>query len=438
MSAPFNRLFVDISYTRTQTGSVGVTRTVRSLMKEFQKSALPVAVPCRSVAVHSNGFRQVLEPDAAIGAGETFGAGGVVAGLLRWIKRSHIRRVALTVFPLFLQSAAWRLYSRRTFDVLSQEFPAVVFEPGDVIFMADASWHYDAVGAIQRARYQGARVVLMMHDLIPLRHPQYCAPLISMVFQEWLKRMLHNVDAVICNSHATMSDLNEYALAANCPLPPTGYFRLGCDPLRQPGAHPPRREVTEFFREPHASFAAVGSFEPRKNYAWLLQTFERLWAKGHDVRLLIAGHATADGQTLIGKMKRHPEQGHRLLTVFDASDQELEYVYGHSRALVFPSLAEGFGLPLVEARTRGCLVIASNLHVFQELADEGVSLYTQHSMEELQELVITHAAKGCRALVAPMPAFTWQDSVRQCLKIMEGLLAEQPRSRRPVVVGSAR
>lgn len=426
LSAPISRLFVDISYTQTQTGSIGVTRTVRHLLEEFQKATPLTELPCQPVAVHSCGFRKLESPAASqLAATPLKASGGTAASILRWVTGGHVRRLALASLPLSSLHVAWRLYSRWTFDALSRHAPHVAFQPGDVLFMGDASWHYEAWHAMQRARQEGCRVVLMVHDLIPLRHPEYGAPLVSMVFEKWLAHMLRCVDAVICNSQATEIDLKNYAASVGLSLPPTGHFRLGCDAARQPGAHPVRPVIARFLSKPGASFAAVGSFEPRKNYAWLLQVFEGLWAKGHSVRLLIAGRPTADGRSLVEKMKQHPEQGRRLLTVFDANDQELDHVYAHVRALLFPSLAEGFGLPLVEARVRGCLVIASDLPAFLELGDEGVSFFPLNSADAFAEMVLGHARLDPPSHIVPMRPFTWKESAGQLLTTMSFLLDEQ-------------
>ena len=126
-------------------------------------------------------------------------------------------------------------------------------------------------------------------------------------------------------------------------------------------------------------------------------------------------------------MRQHPQQGRLLLTLLDASDAEVAHAYAKCRALILPSLAEGFGLPLVEARTRGCLVIASDLPAFEELADEGVSLYARDSGAQLEALVAAHASVDRRASVAPMAAFTWKDSAQQFLHGMTGLLAGNKR-----------
>ena len=425
MSAPIQRLFVDVSYTRTQTGSIGVTRTVRRLLEEFQQATSRTGLECHPVAVHRRGFRQVaLQSFAELAASPSRAHSGTVTKMLRWATGGRVRRLALAYLPPTLLHVAWGHYSRWTFDALSRRAPPVGFRPGDVLFMGDAAWHYDASHAIEQARHQGCRVVLMVYDLIPLRQPEYCAPLVSLVFGGWLEQMLRCADAVICISQATERDLMDYAASAGWPLPPTGHFRLGCDPARQAGEPIVRPGIAHFLSQPGASFAAVGSFEPRKNYAWLLQVFERLWANGHSVRLLIAGRPTADGQALIDKMKQHPEQGHRLMTVLDASDQELDHVYAHARALLFPSLAEGFGLPLVEARARGCRVIASDLPAFLELGDRDVSFFPQNSKEALTKLVIEFASQNQSKPVAPMRAFTWQESAEQFLTTASMLLNE--------------
>jgi hypothetical protein len=58
----------------------------------------------------------------------------------------------------------------------------------------DAAWHYESSPAIDRARKQGCKVVLMVHDLIPLRHPEFCSPLVTNIFDVWLRGVLPLAD----------------------------------------------------------------------------------------------------------------------------------------------------------------------------------------------------------------------------------------------------
>ncbi|GAB2606104.1 hypothetical protein GCM10027034_44230 [Ramlibacter solisilvae] len=421
MNLPFQRLLVDVSYTRTQRGSTGVTRVVRRLLGEFQNAAMHAGWTCQPVATHSKGFRL-----AQSGGQENPNAGvqeSVASQVLSRVTGGRARELATRSIPLPLLETAWQAYSRWTFDQLSASAEPAVHAPGDVLLLADAAWYYPSWRAAQLARAQGARPVLMVHDLIPLTHPEHCVPLVSRLFEQWLVQMLACCDAVVCNSRATERELRVYTAHRNLSLPPTGSFRLGCDPASShPGATGQVRASIQTFLSNTPTFTAVGSLEPRKNHAWLLGVFEQLWLAGHDLRLLIIGRPTADGRVFLERAKRHPENGRRLRVVTDASDDELTHAYEHSRALVFPSLAEGFGLPLVEARTRGCPVIASDLPAFRELADEGVWLHAANSVEELTSLLIKHSQQDRRALAAPMAAFFWRDSALQCLHVISDLL----------------
>lgn len=407
------RIFMDLSYTRTQAGNVGITRTVRRLLDALAK--VP-GIECIPVAFHSGGFRSAGSTAAARPTGSPQGA----ARVYRRLTSGVARRLISACVPLPVLETAWALAGRWTFDSLSVREPAVAFRPGDWLVLADESWNYRAWTAAERARAQGARVLLVVYDLIPLRQPQYCAPLFARVFPHWLARMLASCDAVLCISRATQGDLLAWCAEQRIACPPAANFRLGSD-VPVAGSGGVRESVREFLGAPGVCFAAVGTIEPRKNHALMLDVFERLWAAGEDLRLFIAGRAHADCQALVERMRQHPQRGRRLLTVHDASDAEIALAYTQCRALVFASLAEGFGLPLVEARARGCAVIASDLPALLELADEGVSFFASGNADALEEQLRLHAA-AARPHPAAGRAFTWDDSASQFIARASGLL----------------
>lgn len=441
MSSPPAHFYFDVSYTRTQRGSVGITRTVRALLANLAPGAVAVGQGIRPVLFSSRGFR--LDPDHGADAGvATAGApvrqhvhdgsagplsNGAVSRFFRWLMGSSLRRVAARILPLWVHRIAWWVVSAQVFDLPNRRGVPARFSKGDVVLLCDASWNYPVWRAAQAAREQGARIVLMVHDLIPLRQPEFCPPLFTHVFRHWLVRAINCSDAVICNSASTMSDVEAYAREAALKLPPIGHFRLGCDLSQNTqGVTAVRAALAEVGSSPAPCFCVVGSIEPRKNHALLLSVFESLWAQGHDVRLLVIGRPTADCAELVASLRNHPETGRRLLVLFDASDAEVVHAYSHCRALLFPSLAEGFGLPLVEARSRGALVIASDLPVFRELADDGVTLFPRESADALRRCILAHAAEDRRAAVRPMRPFTWRDSAREFMDVTCRLLERQP------------
>lgn len=421
LSRQFNRLFVDISYTRTQHGNVGITRTVRRLLGELGATA-----DCKAVVFHRSGYRQLRAERSATYAPGQKADGSKAAQLFRWLNTSKVRQIA-SLLPNIVLYWAWRLNNDLAFNALSAHDEPLVFRKGDCLFLADESWNYRAWIAAQHAREQGSFVVLVLYDLIPLRHPEFCAPLFTQVFHRWLTHMLGSCDAVLCISEATEADLVRWCAEQSLPIPATRHFRLGSDLPRQSNAQV-REHLGQFMRQDIPFFACIGTIEPRKNYQFLLETFEHLWAQGVAVRLLIAGRPHPLCHQLIDRMRRHPEQRHLLLTILDASDAEIALAYAKCQALVFPSLAEGFGLPLVEARTRDCLVIASDLPAFKELADEGVSLYARDSSEQLSALIVAHAKPEGRSRAAAMPLFSWKESAAQLLQRTIALAAKQPTS----------
>jgi len=423
------RVFMDVSYTRTQHVHVGITRTVRRLEQELRQLTQSGGTEFATVSFHTGGFR--LAP-GALASSATQGVARAsdkpAARLFRWITGAFFRKVVVAALclPWSFVSRVWATTSAWTFDFLARNEPAVEFRSGDVLLLFDASWNYPVWIAARRARQQGARVVLLMYDLIPLRHPQFCFALVPHVFRLWLDRMLPLADGVVCISHATEQDLRRFAAENGSALPATGHFRLGSDPIRTSGlAGSVRPELEAFVQAPGPCFAAIGSFEPKKNYGFLVKVFEHLWQRGETARLLIMGRESAECAELIAGLRRHLEQGRRLLTLFDASDAEVAYAYGHCRALIFPSMAEGFGLPLVEARTRGCRVIGSDLPVFSELADAGVTLYPAGSHAELERRILELTGPQPDTKPALMEPFTWQDSARQCLQRIDALLPRQ-------------
>ncbi|MES3002269.1 MAG: glycosyltransferase family 1 protein [Pseudomonadota bacterium] len=401
MSTPA-RVFMDVSYTRTQDGNVGITRTVRRLADELR---------AHPVVFHSSGFR--VAPATTETAARASGRDGLATRAFRSASQGVGRRIAAAL-PAGLLHRIWSGVSTRMFDAMSRREPRVAFRPGDWLVLADQSWNYAAWRAVARARREGAFTVLVVYDLIPLRHPEYCPPLFTRAFGAWLRAMLACCDAVVCISGATRDDLRRWCAEQRLTSPPMGHFRLGSDLPATPHAGTVRPEVEAFTRGASPFFAAVGSIEPRKNHRQLLDVFERLWEAGSDARLAVAGRPHPSCAAIAAQLQR-PGRGDRLLTLFDASDAEIALLYERSRALVFPTLAEGFGLPLVEARTRGAPVIASDLPALAELADGGVDLFPPGDDEALARLVCSHAEESRRPSVGAMALFSWADSAAQLI-----------------------
>jgi glycosyltransferase involved in cell wall biosynthesis len=215
-----------------------------------------------------------------------------------------------------------------------------------------------------RWRAGGARALLVVHDLIPITHPQFCR---TGEAERHARRMRHALQwgsVLVANSHATLRTLTAWADAQRIAPPATAVAHLG--PAAAPTA--PTCSVPPL-AGPY--FVVIGTLEPRKNHALLLKVWERL-VQRHGTsaapRLVLIGQRGWDIESLARELERSPALQEVVIERPDCGDAELARWLGHARALLLPSFAEGYGLPLIEALAARVPVLASDLAVFRELA----------------------------------------------------------------------
>jgi glycosyltransferase involved in cell wall biosynthesis len=111
---------------------------------------------------------------------------------------------------------------------------------------------------------------------------------------------------------------------------------------------------------------AVGTLEPRKNLILLITAFEKLSIKFPELRLVLAGGSGWKNEALLERIKQNP----KIISTGYLSNEHLATLYASARCFVFPSLYEGFGIPILEAMSFGCPVITSNQASMPEVAGE--------------------------------------------------------------------
>lgn len=418
-----NRILVDVTYTRTQERAVGITRTVYRLAEELSAIAPEHAASFAQVAFDGAGFRAV--DSMSSGKRGPAVAGGLLGFATRFAKPAIEQLLRL---PWACIRPLWERAAARAFRARTDHLEPIRFTRGDLLLLFDASWNYPVWHAAREARRDGAAVVTLVHDLMALTAPQFCVPWVRGAFNYWLRQMLDCSDAILCNSAATESELRAHASRHGWSLPPTSHIRLGCD-LSARSSGSVRAALHELGVGQAGFYATVGSVEPKKNHSMLLDAFEQVWASGRPLPLLVVGRWTAECGAVIERMKRLIAQGRPLVLVPDATDAEIAFIYRRARALILPSLFEGFGLPLVEARTQACQVLASNIPSFRELGDDGVRMFDPYAADELAAMLVAHADGKLAMALAAMPPFGWNDSARQCLdRVRQLVSAREPQS----------
>lgn len=276
----------------------------------------------------------------------------------------------------------------------------------DTLLLLDTPWNLPH--ALDYAAQCPARVGLLLHDVIPLSHPETCAPQVPAQFMAFLERSLGVVDFVLCVSHATQAALRE-----RCPkAPPAHVIRLGHDMDPPNASDLIRSTMRRFFEEDSYTFLMLGTIEPRKNHRVVLDAMAQLDTPPR--LLILGGVGWAEPQT-VQRIQRLAGEG-KLMHLADANDAELRFALEHATALLAPSLVEGFGLPLVEALAHRLPVIASDIPAHHEAAGEHALYFPPQDADAL----VRHLSAPPPRLASPPASVGWRETAAQLIRcVME-------------------
>ncbi len=260
--------------------------------------------------------------------------------------------------------------------------------------------------------WTSCRTVVTAHDLIPLRFPQRGSPL-TLYCRYYLPQVLRQAQHVICNSEATRRDIYQFF------GPPPGGATVV--PLAYDENH---YQFLDLPRQPY--FLYVGSHFTYKNLGRLIEAFARL--KLADIQLFIAGVPDPRYTPLLQTQVQELDLGDRVQFLAYVPYDELPRLINQAIALVFPSLWEGFGLPVLEAMACGTPVITSNLSALPEVAGDAALLIDPYSVGELVEAMaaVTNDSRLWNTLrqagLERAKEFSWQQTGRQTGEILQRYL----------------
>ncbi len=203
-------------------------------------------------------------------------------------------------------------------------------------------------------RQAGLTITVMIHDTIPLDHPEFARPDTVAPFAARLAAVSAYANHIIHLTDAARR-LTEGHLARLGRIPPGITASNGID---LPALCPTPLDLTSPY------FVTLGTIEPRKNHALLLDVWDRL--PSPQPRLFIIGNRGWADTALLARLDALPADG-PVQVMHGLSDGAVATILSGANALLSPSLAEGFGLPPVEAAARGTAVIATDLPVTREI-----------------------------------------------------------------------
>lgn len=208
-------------------------------------------------------------------------------------------------------------------------------------------------------RRRNVRPVHLVHDLIPITHPQFCREGERERHLRRMKVALQSAAGIVTNSEHTFEALKAFADLEGLEMPPAT-VAWPSTPVLVPSSP---------VRQDRPTFVILGTIEGRKNHNLLLAVWRELLdarCAGPQPLLIIVGRRGWQADDVFSQLDSGALDG-VVREAGPLSDQELADTLAGTRALLFPSFAEGYGMPLVEALASGVPVIASDLPVFREI-----------------------------------------------------------------------
>ena len=272
---------------------------------------------------------------------------------------------------------------------------------------------------------RGTTTIVQVHDLSFLRVPAAAPPALKSWLEKLVPASLRRADHVLADSQATRQDIIEL-----CPAVPDAKISVlygGVNPRFRPSPPPAQIAARRKYGLGDWPFIlAVGTLQPRKNHARLLASLARLRAACPDLHLVIAGGAgwLADP---FHQQLRESGLAHLVRLPGYVADEDLPALYSAAAVFAFPSLYEGFGLPVLEAMACGVPVVTSNLSSLPEVAGDAALLIDpcdsaalSHALgRALQDTALRR--RLTRAGLKRAQHFTWRRAALELLALYRNL-----------------
>jgi glycosyltransferase involved in cell wall biosynthesis len=286
---------------------------------------------------------------------------------------------------------------------------------------------YHATDFVLPPHLPATRTLVTVHDLSFIQVPETANPRLKAYLDAVVPRSVHRADHVLADSAATRADLVHFY-----DLPPEKITVLlsGVDSRFRPADAAAAARVRQKYGLTGMDYLlSVGTVQPRKNYARLAQALALLRQQGYDLHLVIVGGA-GWLEDPIHEAVRAAAVAPYVHFIGFADDVDLPALYSAAQCLVFPSLYEGFGLPVLEAMACGTPVVTSNVSSLPEVAGDAALLVDPYAIESIADAVarlLTDSAlrqELIRRGTARAAGFTWEAAARQLVSVYAQLLAQ--------------
>jgi glycosyltransferase involved in cell wall biosynthesis len=389
---PLKRLFLDVSATSRVDHRSGIERVTRGLVLELIKNP-PIGFRVEPIYLDKSGFNMVY----------------------RYARNFTLNELGIKDIDL----------KDEIVNVKNGDIVLVLDMSGDLLLEAEDS------GLFIDYQNLGVKIYAVLYDILPTTMPNNFPSFSEEKHRKYLST-LGTFDGVACISKTVADEyknwLEKEGISQNQhPSYKIVNFKMGADlqnSFSTKGEPNNALQIIQNIRK-RITFLMVGTIEPRKAHLEVMDAFDKLWALGLDVNLVIVGkegwkdlpvEERRNIPHTISRINNHPRLNQNLFWLEDVSDEFLTKMYDESTCLLTASYGEGFGLPLIEAAQRKKPIIARDISVFREVANK-FAYYFEDGQADAITVAIESWLELFKNNLHPksdeMPWFTWKESAQQ-------------------------
>jgi len=344
---------------------------------------------------------------------------------LRWVKPKVIRIINNALQRREIRNAD--LFSGNAeISTLRGREEKQIFQPGDLFISVGLDWNYGFQKFVNSVKNYGVVTVGCCYDLIPVNYPQYCSGDVSKFFSDYFTKLSICSDLILCISKSTKKDLHNFIDATGLNQVKTKVIHLGGE--IKGGEDEISKTVNDILSDDFILF--VSSIERRKNHEVLYRAYHLLCAEGKKEylpKLVFVGMKGWGVEDLMKDINLDPLTEGLIYQFNHVNDTELNLLYKSSKFVVYPSLYEGWGLPVAEALSLGKFVLCSNRASLPEVGGELVEYLDPWNPTQWAEKIIWYVQnpeeldKRESKVRDEYQPIKWEDTSREVINAVVGL-----------------
>lgn len=331
-------------------------------------------------------------------------------------RRKQIKRVYKKTKQILTRSEAAP-------TVAAPTTPAMHFTADDTVLIMGKPWDYPSfIETLRKDKIQHKfKIVQVVYDLIPIMFPHLFGIALFKPYTQHIFETVAISDGLLAISESTKRDTEKFCEESLVKAPPIEVIRLGDDFAKVKPKKPPIESL-----EPGNFILCVGTVEVRKNHQLLYAAYKLGLSRGRKLpKLVIVGGKGWYTGDILYAFKNDPEL-RDMVFVDRSSDQELEWLYQNCKFTIYPSVYEGWGLPIAESLARGKVCIASDTSSMTEIAGNLIDYFSPYDSAACLALISKYLdqnklADKVREIQNEYKPRTWNQTQEQVQSFVEGI-----------------